>query len=264
MSNLEEQERGYKAARVARAELGLGLEAPLADVLEVIEDLAGVPVAVLELGSGVAGLHGRKQDRDFIFLNGDDAAPRLRFTLAHEYGHVRLHHASSVDRIEDVECVGRRAPTEAQADGFAAEFLAPVSAVRAWLAAAGDPEQGLETTVRLAHYFHVSAPVALYRLQAARFLTRGQMAPVQDAIGANEHGKLARRLGLEDIQDTVYRARTDLPRFPRSTLTHALSAYERGLLTVDQIAALLEVGSDRITAELGRRGAAPPVRQPDY
>jgi Zn-dependent peptidase ImmA (M78 family) len=264
MSNVDEQERGYRAARAARAEFGLGSGAPLSDVLEVIEELAGIPVTVLDLPGGVAGLHGVKHGRGFIFLNGVESAPRLRFTLAHEYGHVRLSHAASVDKEDDVGGGGRRRPAEAQADGFAAEFLAPVAGARAWLSAAGEPEFDLETTVRLADYFHVSASVALYRLQAALFLTRAKMAPVKDAIDAAEHTRLAQRLGLDDIQDSLFLARDNIPRFPRATLTHALNAYERGLLTVEQIAKLLEVDPGRVRCELDARCAVAPVREPDY
>jgi len=262
MTFVEEQERGYKAARVARAELGLELSLP--DIVDVIEDLAGIPVTVLSLPVGIAGLHGRTQGHDYIFLNGSESAVRLRFTLAHEYGHVRLGHAGSVDYTSDIWGGGRRPPTEVQADGFAAEFLAPVSAVRAWLLAAGEPPVSLETTVRLAHFFHVSAEVALYRLQAARFLKKTDMALVKDAIGTSEHTRLADRLGLFDVQDTLFLARSNLPRYPRSTITHALQAYERGLLSVEQVAELLEIEPARIRLEFERRGAVPPTREQDY
>ncbi len=70
MSNVAEWQRGSAAARATRARLGLGLEACLVDVLLAVEELGGVPVTVLALPDGLAGLQGRKHDRSFIFVNG--------------------------------------------------------------------------------------------------------------------------------------------------------------------------------------------------
>ncbi len=268
MSFVAEREKGQAAARGARVRLGLGLEAPLSDAVVVVEDLGGVPVTVLELPSGLAGLQGRKHERSFIFVNGAEPPARQRFTLAHEFGHVELGHAGSVDYVSDVfddHGGGRgRPPAEVQADGFAAEFLAPLAGVRRWLEAVGDPPDDLETVVRLADYFHISAEVALYRLQAARRLTRGKVEPLKAQILEGRHGSLARRLGLGEADDTLSRAHGRLPRLPRATVTYAAIAYERGLLGVEQIARLLEVGPDVIEAEFARRGVRAGSHEPDY
>lgn len=268
MSFVAERERGQAAARDARVRLGLGLEAPLSDAVVVAEDLGGVPVTVLELPSGLAGLQGRKYDRSFIFVNGVEPPARQRFTLAHEFGHVDLGHAGSVDYVRDVFDDGgggrARSPAEVQADGFAAEFLVPLAGVRRWLEAVGEPPDDFETVVRLADYFHVSAEVALYRLQAARRLRRGKVEPLKAQIVEGRHAGLARRLGLGEFEDTLARAHGRLPRFPRATLTHAAQAYERGLLGVEQVARLLEVGPDVIEAEFARRGVRAGSHEPDY
>lgn len=257
--------RGADAARSARSRLGLGLDGPLADVLVVIEDVAGVPVTILRLPDGLAGLQGRKGDRNYIFLNGEESVVRRRFTLAHEFGHVELGHASSVDYASDVQGSGRRSPTEVQADAFAAEFLAPAAGVRQWLAAIGDPPNDLATVVRLAHYFHISAEAALYRLQTARFLRKKDYEPILARIREHEHKELAQRLGLEEEpEDTLARAARALPRFPRETLNQAATAFERGLLTAEQVATLLEVEPEFITREFDRRGVAPRPSEPDY
>jgi hypothetical protein len=55
-----------------------------------------------------------------------------------------------------------------------------------------------------------------------------------------------------------------MPRLPRATLTHGVNAYERGLLTMEQIAALLQVDEARVRAEFEARGAAPPATESDY
>ena len=264
MSNVAEWRRGYAAARAARVRLGLGTEAPLPDALLVIEDLAGVPVSVLALPDGLTGLQGRKHDRSFIFVNGAESPVRQRFTLAHEFGHVELGHSGSVDYAADVFGDGRKPPVEVKADGFAAEFLAPVNGVQRWLEAVGEPPDDLETVVRLADYFHVSAEAALYRLQAARRLTKGKFEPIKARIRDGEHTAVCRRLGLGDFEDTLGRAASHLPRLPRATMTEAATAYERGLLSVAQIAQLLEVAPEHVQAEFERRGVKPGHHEPDY
>ncbi len=264
MSVVSEAERGADAAREARSRLGLGLTGPLSDVLTVIEDVAGVPVTVLALPHGLAGLQGRKHDRSYIFVNGTERVVRQRFTLAHEFGHVELGHAGSVDYTSDVLGGGRRPPAEMQADGFAAEFLAPVAGVRRWLEAVGDPPNDLETVVRLADYFHISAEAGLYRLQAARLLTKGKYEPIGARIHDNEHTHLCLRLGLGVFDDTLARAADRLPRLPRETLNQAATAFERGLLTVEQIAQLLEVEQSVIQKEFDQRGIEQSHDEPDY
>jgi Zn-dependent peptidase ImmA (M78 family) len=261
---VDEQELGYAAARRARATLGLGLEAPLADIVEVVEDLESIPVMVLALPQGIAGLQGSKQGRHFVFLNGTQAVSRQRFTLAHELGHIEMGHGASVDYEDNVLGSSRRAPREVQADSFAAEFMAPLDGVGTWLNLMHGPDLSLETVVRLAHHFHVSATAALYRLQAVWRLNKSKYQPLEAAIDRGDHHELARRLGLEPHVDTLARACGHLPRLPRVTLTHGVNAYERGLLSVAQIAALLQVDEARIRAEFEARGANPPANEFDY
>jgi Zn-dependent peptidase ImmA (M78 family) len=264
MSFVTESERGFAAARQTRLRLGLGLEAPLADALQVIEDVGGVPVTVLAMPRGLAGMQGRKHDRSYIFVNAEEPVVRQRFTLAHEFGHVELGHAGSVDYETDVFGEGRKPPVEVQADAFAAEFLAPVDGVRRWLGAVGEPPDDLATVVRLADYFHTSAEAALYRLQVARHLKKGTFEPIKTRIRDGEHTALSRRLGLLEFEDTLSRVAGNHPRLPRATVTQAATAYERGLLSVDQIARLLEVEPALVQREFNERGVEPGHHEPDY
>lgn len=264
MTFVSESQRGVDAARASRSRLGLGLEAPISDVLLLIEDLAHVPVTVLDLPAGLAGLQGRRHERTFIFINGTESSVRQRFTLAHEFGHVELGHAGSIDYIASHGSGPKRPPAEVQADGFAAEFLAPLAGVRRWLEAVGEPPDDLDTVVRLADHFHVSAEVALYRLQAARHLTKGKVGPLKESIEAGEHTSLCRRLGLGDFEDALSRAAVRLPRLPRETMSQAAAAYERGLLGIPQIAELLSIEPAMIEAEFGRRGVSAGHHEPDY
>src|SRR3954453_20787803 len=91
------------AARTARADYGLGLEGPVHDLLVVVEDTADLPVAILPLGTGVAGAYLVRRGEAFVFLNGSEDVARQRFTLAHELGHHRLGHASVVDGVQTID-----------------------------------------------------------------------------------------------------------------------------------------------------------------
>src|SRR4051794_14313051 len=106
------------AARVAREELGLGLDQPVHDILRVVEETERIPVAVLSLGDGVAGAYLVRKGQPFIFLNGNQPVTRQRFTLAHELGHHRLGHGAVVDGVNEVEGKSKE-PLEKQANAFA-------------------------------------------------------------------------------------------------------------------------------------------------
>src|SRR5436305_15253480 len=91
------------AARTARFELSLGLDQPVHDLLEVVEEAAGVPVAALALPEGVAGAYLVRRGQPFISLNGSEWITRQRLTLAHELGHHRIHHRPVPAGIEQLE-----------------------------------------------------------------------------------------------------------------------------------------------------------------
>src|SRR3954451_8624840 len=140
-------------ARRARLDMGYGLEGPLPDLLVAIEGPGGAHVVVLELGDEVAGACIQRPGLALLFVNGSHAAVRRRFTLAHEFGHRRLGHASVVDRPADLLDT-RHYRAEVGANYSAAEFLMPREAVRVFanVRAIGDLD-----VVRLAGEYGVSA-----------------------------------------------------------------------------------------------------------
>src|SRR5947209_4350735 len=124
---------GAKRAREARQELGYLPDGPLPDVIEAVEGRGGVSVVLLDLVDGVAGAYIAKSELPLIFVNGVQAVTRQRFTLAHEFGHFRMGHETVVD--EQVMIGGfQHKPTEVAANAFAAEFLMPKEATKAWAA----------------------------------------------------------------------------------------------------------------------------------
>lgn len=232
--------RAVEQARLARVQLGVGLDAPLPDVLRVVEEVAEIPISVLPLPDGVAGAIGRKRGRHFIFINSADQPVRRRFTLAHEYGHYVLGHEPVIDRQEDIDGkTARKRPEEAEANYFASEFLAPEQAVRSYVQARRLETVDLAAVVRLADYFGISAMAARIRFEEAGYLSKKAERDALDAqIRAGEHIPLIRERDLEGPADALSRRMLDLRgrRVPEPAFRRAARAYRGGLASLDRLA----------------------------
>jgi len=226
-------ERAMEEARRARVDMGFGLDGPLPDLLEAIEGPGGAQVVVLELGDDIAGACLQRGALVLLFVNGRDPPVRQRFTLAHEFGHRRLGHASVVDRPTDV--FGKqRDPSEVAANYFAAEFLMPGQAVRAW---ARRRHLRLDEVVRLAAEYGVSAKMARIRLETAGALRdRDLAARLDDEIDHEGlHLGLAGWFGWRDPEDAL--AAASPQRMPAALRDSALGGVLAGELTVERAAA---------------------------
>lgn len=254
------------AARVAREELGLGLEGPVPDILRVVEETESVPVAVLRLGNGVAGAYLVRRNQTFVFLNGAQDVRRQRFTLAHELGHHRLGHAAVVDGVDEVDGKSDE-PLEQQANAFAGELLAPERALHAWLEANDDPLVDLNVLVRLATWFGISAPAAYVRLHQANILRNAtQKRQLKTLLDRGAHGGVQRALGLEPVEDSLARLHREnaYPHVPARLRDNALTAYAAGLIDLERLAGALRMSrkkTDELVAALGIEPAEP---EPDW
>jgi Zn-dependent peptidase ImmA (M78 family) len=227
-------EAAMQEARRARLDMGFGLEGPLPDLLEAIEGPGRAQVVVLELGDDIAGACLQRGKLVLLFVNGRDPPVRQRFTLAHEFGHRRLGHASVVDRPTDVFGRHQRDPSEVAANYFAAEFLMPGQAVRRW---ARGRHLRLDEIVRLAAEYGVSAKMARIRLETAGALRDRDLADRLDDEIDHEglHLGLAGWFGWRDLQDTL--AAVSPPRMPAALRNSALGSVLAGELTVARAAA---------------------------
>jgi Zn-dependent peptidase ImmA (M78 family) len=231
-------------ARRARLDLGFGLEGPLPDLLHAVEGPGGAHVVVLALFDGVAGACISRGALTLLFVNGTHAAVRQRFTLAHEFGHCRLGHASVIDRDADV-FGAQHEPSEVAANYFAAEFLMPGQAVRRW---ARGRQVRLDELVQLAGEYGVSAKMARIRLETAGAVRdRGRLARLDAEIDEEGlHRGLAGWFGWQDLRDAL--AAASPPRMPAALRDTALGAVLAGDLSVAQAAAR----SGRAEAEMRR------------
>lgn len=94
-----------------------------------------------------------------IFTNYDVPGDRLRFTLAHELGHILLHYHLS---MPPQEC-------EKQAHDFASEFLLPAKEIRPYLSSLS-----LQKLVSLKQYWKVSMQSLVMRAASLKKITERQ------------------------------------------------------------------------------------------
>jgi Zn-dependent peptidase ImmA (M78 family) len=243
------------AARQARQELGWGLEAPFVDVLKLVEDAGGVPITIATLPAGLSGALLVERDQPFILVNGRDHPSRQRFTIVHEFGHWRLDHGQVIDGPASF---ASSHPEEAQANYFAAEFLAPVPAVTAWMEARDERRVDLDLVVELSVAFGISPMAARIRLEYARYLPApGDRTALDTRIRSGEHRAVRYRLDLHELVDTIAEARDHLPRLPTHLRRNALAGYEHGLLDVERLACILRQEPAQTARDLAEHGITP-------
>ena len=241
--------RGAKRARECRAALGLSPTEPLACVLTVVEEGAGVPVVIAPLGEGVAGACKAIGDFSLLFVNGDQALPRQRFTLAHELGHLRCAH--DVDgHYETFETLGGKTTSsvEVQANAFAGELLVPAAGLREVLS----DEPRLEHVVTLASRYGTSPLSMVYSLYRAGLAD----GPVRDRLlgrlEREEHHPLIEELELAWPDDRLASAMEDGPYLSPAIRHSALGAALRGEATVEQAAWSAGVQAGALTPAVER------------
>ncbi|MBI3568917.1 MAG: ImmA/IrrE family metallo-endopeptidase [Gemmatimonadetes bacterium] len=95
---------------------------PVGD-LAALAERAGVVVIVTDIGTDdLSGFSVWKHGgRPLVLVNARKPADHQRHTLAHELGHIVMHHRALVSEATDIE---------KQADEFAAEFLMPEADIR--------------------------------------------------------------------------------------------------------------------------------------
>lgn len=112
-----------------------------------------------------------------VFINTRDAKTAQLFSLAHELGHVVLGRPGISDHSDQLQ-------VERWCNRFAAEFLAPPSAVKEWF----DPEESILTSVEnLAKRFGMSREAILWRLVELQFITRESASQAVAMINQNKY-----------------------------------------------------------------------------
>jgi Zn-dependent peptidase ImmA (M78 family)/predicted HTH domain antitoxin len=246
---------GREAAEIVRRDMGLD-DAPIADMVDVVEARKACDVAIEPMPPGMDGMVATNPDtgQSVIAVATTDLLHRQRFTLAHELGHLEL--GSLSDHLD----VARRTAAEVQADAFARHLLAPLGGVRRVLdvpernrASAGVDDRTHEDLSDVVRTFCVSPQVAAIQMRDA------------GCCGATEYKRLegrwdARRLAVRfgwwpEYQSWVAEARQSRP--PRRLLRRAMDGYVSGVVSLSAVASISGLSVDDLRAQLEAEGIRP-------
>jgi Zn-dependent peptidase ImmA (M78 family) len=113
----------FTAAKITRSELGLPPDAPIRNLIRTLEKngvlILAIPTA-LKRRDAFSVWAGGDLLRPVIVIAGESPGDRLRYSVAHELGHLVIHQAIR----------GGLSEIEREADQFAAEFLMPGEGIK--------------------------------------------------------------------------------------------------------------------------------------
>lgn len=237
---------GQCAADKFRLEYGLGTD-PIENIARLIEVEFGAWVAYVQTSSPGHGMTMRLGERYLMAVGCTEHPLRLRSTLAHEVGHVRL---GTVDRPLNHSNWDERTPEEIQADAFARHLLFPLTAAVAAV-------QGQELTMGLLSNL-VQRYMASPRIVAIQLRNVGAI----DAETCEQWGRVTgRQLASQFGWHAEYDAQAALsrePRAPQALLARAVEGYRWGLISAAALARLDgKPDPDGVADELNRNGVRP-------
>lgn len=237
---------GRARAEEFRRDHHLGVQ-PLGDLVAVIEQAAGIDVAVLEAGPDEHGLTMRDPDRGalFVAVARTHNPMRQRSTLAHELAHVLFE-----DWAADAGDWSARTPGEIRADAFARHLLVPAEGLREFLSR--QHEIGLVTLSAVVQRFLVSPAMASIAFEQAGYI---DVATKQEWM-VYSAPQLAARFGWSD-QYHALQAESDQRRAPQRLLARAINGYALGVLQAQAIATLRGIPLEDAEADLREAGVMP-------
>ena len=234
---MNNESAGREAAEEFRVEFNLGAE-PIVNMARLIERTMGIGVAYVDAPAPGHGMTMRLGDRYMMAVGCTVHPMRLRSTLAHELGHLRL---SSVDRYLDHGDWEERTPEEIQADAFARHLLVPLDAAKA---AANSAATTLALLSDLVQRYMASPGMVAIQLREIGAINQN----VYREWSSMTSGSLASQFGWRaEYQALVDQART--PRAPQELLARATYAYRWDLITPAAIARLEGERDPRVVVE---------------
>jgi Zn-dependent peptidase ImmA (M78 family) len=236
---LEPREQGEILGTELRELLHLGetdLPPEVPHLATDIEDKLGIDVAIEPVERGLDGLAVTRGDYRLILVSSSIPAPRQRYTIGHELGHIV---AEDGQQIVDENIDLSKTPAETRANSFAAAYLMPARAIRR--AFAGNTPVTEAVVADLLARYRVSLDALAFRLHNTHIVN----AAGRDAVRGMSSAKIALRQGrTADLQARGYR------RLPGGLLDRAIEAYSKGLISIRPIASLMGVHPDELLVEL--------------
>lgn len=243
------QEVGEEAADQVRLSLTLG-DAPVSSIIELAEERFCVEVAYLPLGGGDSDVDGAivaQGSTRVVVANSDKEWTRLRFTVAHELGHLVFDDLADGDWLVDRPHVDDLA--ERRAGAFAAALLMPETAVRRLASRHG---VGDRLFAELCFVYGASMKAAALRLMQLGLTSEHDA----DALFDWTPEALAVAHGFEPyLEERAKRRGTTRP--PGVLFGRATSAYRSGLIGVALVAALAREDDERMRERLALAGVVP-------
>jgi len=157
-----ESETPASAARLTRSFLGLSPDGPVDNLTSVLERSGVIVIAIPTEVEGRDAFSGWALDASVpvIALSAGRPTDRIRFSLAHELGHLVMHQSVR----------GHIAEVERAANEFAAEFLTPADAIRPQL----DPPLTLTTLAQLKLRWKVAIQSLIRRAKELGTISQNQ------------------------------------------------------------------------------------------
>lgn len=222
-------------ARVGKADRSVATE----NLANVIEEVFGADIAIVELGSGFDGLATSSEHVKLIVLATSHMPTRQRFTLAHELAHLLADDDQDVHLDRDVyDKAQARDPSEMRANAFAASFLMPEDTLRAAVGATGLTDA---TFAALACDLVVTPSALAYRLLQLRLIDAGTCDRFKSLTAAKAAHTAGRGESFAHLVTEAAR-----PRPPGLLVRDTYTAYEAGAATLRPYANLLGVDVDQL------------------
>lgn len=223
------------AARIAqyeRSRLGFGEREPIGDLRKTLDEV-GVHVFVDVMNSKLAGLYSFVPGFGYcILVNRLHPRERMRWTIAHEYGHfVFDRDKPGVDYLNP----GARKPfSERFADAFAANFLMPAEGVRRQFedakARSGDVNVG--DVCRMANFYSVSMMAMTLRMESLKLIRSGTWEFLKES--GVRVSDIKREAGISEPDQKPV-----IDTFPERYLLLAIQAWNNEEITTSQFAKLV-------------------------
>jgi Zn-dependent peptidase ImmA (M78 family)/DNA-binding XRE family transcriptional regulator len=225
------EQQAEDVALSMRQRLGIGF-GPIPELISLVELDMGLRVFERGLPAKVSGAFAYDDSiGGFIVVNALHPAARRRLTVAHELCHALLRRSGLIVHMTDDESGDRE---EKFCDAFARAFLMPAMTVRKKATELRDAAGHFSVRQLLAMsvYFHTSMEAMTRRLEGLALLPKGTFESLR-----------AKGLGTQHLEEV--RRELDEPeavsRFTPRTMLLAAEAFEKGLLSEQQIARKLQL-----------------------
>lgn len=147
---------------------------PIANMARLAEDNGIVVARLGGIGDAFMGVSIADVGRHpIILVSGDTPGCRDRWTLAHELGHIVLHHHRDNDLVDNIDTI------EDEADEFASEFLMPEHEIRHQFG----HRLGLAELGQLKRHWRTSMQALIRRARDVRRISDSQKEHLHRLIG---------------------------------------------------------------------------------